>query len=155
MKQNVKVAKELVKLAKSLIDDSEKYYDDDSNDITQELNAAEARGDKYILGDTGSYFHRVIACKDFSDVKKRDIGGLIDLSSTLSQEGNCWIYDDATVKEGAKIYNNAKIKDCAVVGGMKCQVSGDAIVSRCDVWDCEISGKAYVDYDVEDKEITE
>ena len=151
----IKVAKQLVKLAKRLVAGSETYYDEDSNDITQELNEAEARGYKYILDDTGSYFHRVIACKDFSDVKKGDIGGLIDLSSTLSQKGNCWIYDDATVKEGAEIYGNAKIKDVAVVGGMKCQVSGDAIVSGCDVWDCKISGKAFVDYDIEDEEITE
>jgi UDP-3-O-[3-hydroxymyristoyl] glucosamine N-acyltransferase len=76
------------------------------------------------------------------------------LSSTLSQKGNCWIYDNATVKEGAEIYDNAKIKDNATVGGMKCWVFDDAIVSGCDVWDCEISGKAFVDYDVEDKEIT-
>ena len=34
MKQNVKVARELVKLAKSLIADSQTYYDEDSNDIT-------------------------------------------------------------------------------------------------------------------------
>ena len=68
MKQNIKVAKQLVKLAKSLIAESATYYDEDSNDITQELNAAEARGDKYILNDTGSYFHRIIACKDFGDI---------------------------------------------------------------------------------------
>lgn len=41
MKQNIKVAKQLVKLAKSLIAESATYYDEDSNDITQELNAAD------------------------------------------------------------------------------------------------------------------
>jgi hypothetical protein len=48
------------------------------------------------------------------------------LSSKLSQKGNCWIYDDATVKEGAEIYGNAKIKDNAIDG--KSAIYGDSII---------------------------
>ena len=60
-------------------------------------------------------FYRVKALRDFNDVKKGDIGGYVESENNLSQLGDCWIYDNAVVRDNAKIYNNAVIRDNAVV----------------------------------------
>ena len=60
-------------------------------------------------------FYRVKALRDFNDVKKGDIGGYVESENNLSQLGDCWIYDNAVVRDNAKFYNNAVIRDNAVV----------------------------------------
>ena len=59
--------------------------------------------------------HRIEALKDFSDVKKGDKGGYIEKEENLSQNGNCWVYDDAVVYGTARVYDNAKVYDYAKV----------------------------------------
>ena len=59
--------------------------------------------------------YRVKALRDFNDVKKGDIGGYVEGEKNLSQLGDCWIYDNAVVRDNAKIYNNAVIRDYARV----------------------------------------
>ena len=95
-----------------------------------------------ILKDTekdffGHNVYRIKALKDFSDVKKGDIGGFVESEDNLSQEGNCWIYDNAIacdnsvvgghakVKNYAKICDNAFIDDNSVV--MEYAVVGDNV----------------------------
>ena len=69
----------------------------------------------------GITLHRIEALKDFNDVKKGDKGGFIENENNLSQNGNCWIYDNAKVLGeamvccNAKVYGNAKVYDYAVV----------------------------------------
>lgn len=75
-----------------------------------------------ILLDTKTYFkgrvlYRIRALKDFSDVKAGDLGGYIQREQNLSQEGNCWVYDDAKVHNGAQVYDNAKVYGSAIVYG--------------------------------------
>ena len=53
--------------------------------------------------------YRVKALKDFGSVKKGDIGGFVTNEHNLSQDGNCWIYDDAKIFDSSEIYNNAKM----------------------------------------------
>ena len=66
---------------------------------------------------------RVKALKDFGNVKRCDIGGYIQSENNLSHYGNCWIYDNAVVRDNAKVYGDAKvfgnaiIRDNAVVRG--------------------------------------
>ena len=64
-----------------------------------------------------STLHRIRALKDFGDVKKGDLGGFIEKEDNLSQEGNCWVGDDARVYENAKVYGNAEVCDIASVFG--------------------------------------
>lgn len=73
-------------------------------------------GKKYELipSDIEGLF-RIKALKDFGNVKKGDIGGYIQSENNLSQFGDCWIYDNAVVRDNAKIYNNAVICDNARV----------------------------------------
>ena len=72
---------------------------------------------------------RIIALKDFSDVKKGDKGGLIEKESNLSQKGNCWIYNNAQVYECAKVSGNARIYENAKVYGCA-QIYGNARIEN-------------------------
>ena len=53
--------------------------------------------------------HRIRALKDFGDVRKGDLGGWIKSEENLSQEGLCWVYDDA------RVLDHAVVRDCAIV----------------------------------------
>jgi len=53
----------------------------------------------------GRTLFRIQALKDFSDVKKGEKGGWVESEKCLSQDGNCWIYDEG------KVYNNGQIFD--------------------------------------------
>src|SRR5574344_336217 len=59
--------------------------------------------------------HRIKALKDFSDVHKGDLGGFIEKEDNLSQDGNCWIFNDAKVFDNAIVYDDALIGDGANV----------------------------------------
>lgn len=91
--------------------------------------------------------YRIRALQNFGSVKAGDIGGFIESEKNLSQQGNCWVYDDAKVYgngyvansaivlnkaevyESGAVYGNAVVKDKAVVSG-ESQVYGYATI--CD-----------------------
>ena len=81
--------------------------------------------------ETGRYAKvqllRVVATETFSDVKAGTLGGLIQDESNLSQEGDCWIYDEAMVYDGAVVKGNAQIRNSAIVRD-KSKVDGEAQV---------------------------
>lgn len=94
---------------------------------------------KYILlkNDTikvnGHTLYRIQAVKDFSDVKKGDIGGYIESEENLSHENDCWVYDDAKVYGNAEVYGSASITENAEVYGdakVDYNVSGDTKVNK-------------------------
>lgn len=76
-------------------------------------------------------------------VQRGEIGGYVQSENNLSQEGDCWIFDNA------KVYDNACIKDNAQIFG-NARIYGDAIVYEnakigccadvCD--DVQVYGKA-------------
>ena len=59
--------------------------------------------------------YRIRALKDFSDIKAGDIGGWVCSENNLSQEGDCWIYNEAKCLDNAMIYDNARMFDNAVM----------------------------------------
>ena len=88
---------------------------------------------------------RIIALKDFSDVKKGDWGGLIEKESNLSQTGDCWVYNNACVSGNASVSDNAKVYNNAWVYGdaeiyENAKITGKAKVSG----HAKVSGKARV-----------
>lgn len=76
---------------------------------------------------SGHILYRIRALKDFGNVKAGDIGGYIEREENLSQEGTCWIYDNAWVRGNAKVYDNAKVFGNAKVYG-SAWVGGNAWV---------------------------
>ena len=57
----------------------------------------------------GHILHRIKALKDFEHVEKGDLGGYVENKNNLSQDGNCWIYNDAKAMDNSKIYDNSII----------------------------------------------
>ena len=75
---------------------------------------------KYELTDhtkvvNGHILHQIKALKDFSNVKKDDLGGWIESYHNLSQSGNAWVYDNAQVFDYAFVCGNASIEDHASI----------------------------------------
>lgn len=69
---------------------------------------------KYVLtGDTknfrGYVLHRIKAIKNFSDVKKGDLGGWVENESNLSQEDDCWLYDNSMAFNRAIVYGKKRL----------------------------------------------
>ena len=77
---------------------------------------------KYKLTDEtrqlhGRTLHRIVALCDFGNVKKGDKGGWIEKEENLSQNGECWVYDNARVFGNARVFDNAKVFGNARVYG--------------------------------------
>lgn len=74
---------------------------------------------KYELGKEkcfgGAKLRRVVALRDFGDVKKGDIGGWIESEHNLSHNGNCWVDDDARVSGNARVFGNALVSGKAKI----------------------------------------
>ena len=88
---------------------------------------------KYKLTDEsinfcGRKLYRIEALKDFSNVKKGDKGGFVENERNLSQENNCWIYDDAKVFDNASVFGNAIVGENACIKD-NARVFENAIVS--------------------------
>src|SRR5574344_1474809 len=89
--------------------------------------------------------HRIKALKEFAEVKKGDLGGWVESEYNLSQDGTCWVYDDAKVFENARISLDAIIYNNAQVFG-NARVYGNAVVcSTAKVYDnAKVSDNAEV-----------
>ena len=83
--------------------------------------------DEFITFDNRKLY-RIEALKDFSDVKKGEKGGFVESEDNLSQNGNCWIYDDAKVFDNASVFGNAIVGENACIKD-NARVFENAIVS--------------------------
>lgn len=59
--------------------------------------------------------YRIEALRDFSDIRKGDLGGYIESEANLSQYDVGWIYDNAKVSGNAQVSGNARVRDNAQV----------------------------------------
>lgn len=83
--------------------------------------------------------YRIEALRDFGGVKKGEKGGFVESEKNLSQEGNCW------VKDNAMAFDNAKISMNAIIGG-QAKISENALVTDNSfvTGKTEISGNAKI-----------
>lgn len=93
----------------------------------------------------GRTLYRIKALRDFSDVKAGDIGGYIESEKNLSQDGSCWVYDNAKVFNNARVYENAEVRRYVKIFGVafvygNAKVGGSAIVFD----NVHISGSTFV-----------
>ena len=96
---------------------------------------------KYTINSDG----RVVALRDFGNVKAGDVGGFVESEDNLSHDGDCWVYDDAWVCGNARVSGNAWVYDDARVSG-NAQVFGKARVFDS-AWvyvNAQVSGTAWV-----------
>lgn len=59
--------------------------------------------------------YRIRALKDFRNVKAGDLGGWVSDKYNLSQEGDCWIYDEAKCMDNARMYHNSAMYNNSVM----------------------------------------
>lgn len=65
----------------------------------------------------GCTLHRIVALRDFGNVKKGYLGGFIEKESNLSHANTCWIYDDGIVCGESRLCEGSEVHDNAVVCG--------------------------------------
>ena len=86
---------------------------------------------KYELTDetNGSGLRRIRALRDIPScgVKEGDLGGWVESEGNLTQEGDCWVFDDARVSGNARVFDDAQVFGNARVFG-KAMVFGNAQV---------------------------
>ena len=87
----------------------------------------------------GKDFFRIVALKDFGYVRAGNTGGLIEKESNLSQDGDCWVFEDAMVFDDARVEDDALVGDSAIVSS-KARISGRAGVFG----DSLVTGEAVV-----------
>lgn len=93
-----------------------------------------------ITGLNRHVLHRIKALEDFGRVKAGDLGGFIEKEDNLSQEGECWIYDEACVFGNARVQDNSEIKNTCVIYG-EAVIKNHAIISG----NCQISDKTVIE----------
>lgn len=59
--------------------------------------------------------YRIRALKNFRNVKAGDLGGWVSDKYNLSQEGECWIYDEAKCMDNARMYHNSAMYNNSVM----------------------------------------
>lgn len=92
---------------------------------------------KYVLTtEVNERGHRIVALRDIPrhGVKAGDFGGFIESEKNLSQEGDAWVGDDASVYNSAYVIDNACVSGHSEVYGYSCvgenaHVFGNAKVS--------------------------
>lgn len=88
---------------------------------------------KYKLTDetkivNGITLHRIVATKNFDNVKVGDKGGFVESIRNLSDSFNSWISDNACVFGNAYVLENAQVSGNAMVYG-NARVAGSATVT--------------------------
>lgn len=77
---------------------------------------------------------QIIALRDFADVTAGTRGGWLDDEQALSQDGECWIYD-----ENSLVYAGARVEDNARITGVS-EISHHALISGNAWVDCSQIG---------------
>lgn len=124
---------------------------------------------KYELTESQGNFWRIRALRHIPryGVRPGDLGGWIESENNLSQDGDCWVGEDAMVSGNARVEENAQVSgdarvfgDATVCGSANIDghawVAGDARVSGearicADAWvygNAQVSGNARVDGDM-------
>ena len=63
----------------------------------------------------GVELHRIKALNSFGNIKKGELGGWIESEKNLSQDGDSWVFDNATVCDNATVFDNATVCENATV----------------------------------------
>lgn len=98
------------------------------------------------LAVDGHVLHRIKALRDFGNVKKGDLGGFIEKESNLAHDWNCWIYNDAVVRDDAMVCGEAEVYGEAKVYG-NAEVCGNAkVYGNAEVYgNAKVCGEAKVE----------
>ena len=106
---------------------------------------------KYILFKDYTYYcirhnyYRLMALKDFSNVKRGYLGGYLRYYYNLSQTGDCWVYDSAQISGDARVDDDAQVCDSAKVYGLARISKNARVYGNAQVYgNARVSGSAHV-----------
>ena len=89
--------------------------------------------------------YKIRALKDFSDVKKGDLGGYVSSERNLSHYDNCWIYgEDAIVAGNAYVNYNARVYGYTVISGNSKILDNACVGGNTVIYNAEISDNALI-----------
>lgn len=97
----------------------------------------------------GITLYRIKALRDISTtygrVKRGDLGGYVQSKYNLSNKGNCWIYGDAKVYEGATLNDDAHVYGYAKIHGKSDMWNNAAAGSNAEITgNCQIYDNAFL-----------
>lgn len=124
--------------------------------------------EKFLLSDEkmdfeGRTLYRIQAkCNIGGTVTKGEKGGWVQSESNLSENGTCWIYDNAKVMDNAyvdkhaKVYNEAVISGNAVITDESCvynnsRIDGNVVLSHSSAAELDDSISDFKDNDTDRK----
>lgn len=93
----------------------------------QEMKYELTKNKKNLANGNTLYQIRALRDIDSQSVKAGDVGGYVQNPNTLSQEGDCWVDEQAYVCDQSKVTENALVSGFASVSG-KSLISGNARV---------------------------
>ncbi len=98
--------------------------------IRQEVFKADAKHPKYRIIEDGPEKGRIVAVRAIErhGIREGELGGSVTSYACLSQEGDCWVGENATVQSDARISGNALISGTSTVSG-SAVVTDDAMVT--------------------------
>lgn len=97
--------------------------------------------DETISLPSGRVLHRIKAIRDFHDVHKGDLGGYIESEANLAHYGDCWVYNNAKVWQGAVVRGNAIAKNNAIIRDYACITDNAIIKDNAEVREYAIVGQ--------------
>ena len=101
----------------------------------------------FVLRNTSSVAYRIKALRDFGDVRAGDLGGYIETENMLSHEGNCWVYDSASVVKGGCVKGDAQVRDEAII--IESIIDGTSKISgKARISTSSISGQVSIEGEV-------
>lgn len=93
----------------------------------------------------GTILYRLVAIREFNNVRKGALGGYIEKESNLSHEGDSWVYQNGIVYGNASVSDNAFISDSGILSGNAKLQDNAHIRGNAEVTDNAIvRGRAYV-----------
>lgn len=101
-------------------------------------NFVDENGKKHTL-------HKIVALKDFGNVKAGDFGGWVESEDNLSHVGNCWVSDDAKVMDEAYVANDALIGGNCELHDQSYLLENSSMTGYAKVYGCVIiSGRSAI-----------
>lgn len=108
-----------------------KYRDTKHKDLNNQLKNKKYKLTNEFIDDKSGRLYRIEALVDFHTIvcpiKAGTKGGFVQSEENLSQDDNCWVFDDAIVCENARVYGNAIVFKNAKVYG-NAMVFDDALI---------------------------
>ena len=81
----------------------------------------------------GLTLYRIRATRDFGEVKAGDLGGFVEEEGNLSQDGDCWLFDDAKAFHCGRVYGSLKFRGNTEISCVGLSESAD-IKENIKVW---------------------